>query len=67
MIGLIIGRTEDALCLWRAGLHALAAARAGADQHQAANKIGRLQGDLLRDKAADRKAEHIDFASVQAP
>jgi hypothetical protein len=24
-------------------------------------KVGRLKGDLLRDKAADRKAEHIDL------
>jgi hypothetical protein len=35
--------------------------RRGPHQHQAANKMGGRKGDFLRDKAADRKAEHVDF------
>src|SRR5258708_7419502 len=61
MIGLVIGGAEDFLGLWRERGHALATARAGAYQDQAPHEVGRLKGDLLRDKAADRKAEHIDF------
>src|SRR5216683_956697 len=45
--------------------HAFATARAGADQHQLADEVGRLKRDFLRDKAADRKAEHIDFRQSQ--
>src|ERR1700730_10223885 len=65
MIGLVIGGAEDFLRLWRERSHALAAARAGADQDQAPHEVGRLKGDLLHDKAADRKAEHIDLRQSQ--
>ena len=65
MIGLVIGGAEDFLRLWSERSHALAAARAGADQDQAADEIGGLKCDFLRDKAADRKAEHIDFRQSQ--
>ena len=61
MIGLIIGRAEDVLRLGRERGHALATARAGADQDQAPHEVGRLKGDFLRNEAADRKPEHIDF------
>src|SRR5216683_2938290 len=67
MIGLVIGGAEDFLRLWRERSHALAAARAGADQDEAPHEVGRLKGDLLSDKAADRKAEHIDFPQAQRP
>jgi len=40
---------------------------AGADQHQLPDEVGRLKRDFLRDKAADRKAEHIDFRQSSAP
>src|ERR1700730_1124271 len=65
MIGLVIGAAEDFLRLWRERSHALATARAGADQDQAPHEVGRLKGDLLHDKAADRKAEHIDLRQSQ--
>src|SRR6202022_694267 len=61
MIGLVISGAEDFLRLRRERSHALAAPRSGADQDQAPHEVGRLKGDLLRDKAADRKAEHIDL------
>ena len=61
MIGRVVARAEDAVAFRRPALHALAAARRGPYQHQAANKIGGRKGDFLRDKAADRKAEHVDF------
>src|SRR5882762_6578748 len=65
MIGLVIGGAEDFLRLRRERGHALATARAGADQDQPPHEVGRLKGDFLRDKAADRKAEHIDFRQSQ--
>jgi hypothetical protein len=65
MIGLVIGGAEDFLRLWCQRSHALAAAGAGADQDQAPDEVGRLKGDLLRDKAVDRKAEHIDLPQPQ--
>jgi len=61
MIGLVIGGAEDFLRLWRERGHALPTARASADQNQSPHEVGRLKGDFLRDKAADRKPEHIDF------
>jgi hypothetical protein len=57
----VIARTEDAVAFRRSTLHALAATRRGAHKHYAANKIGSRKGNFLRDKAADRKAQHIDF------
>src|SRR5262249_41667513 len=57
----VIARTEDTIAFRRSALHALAATRRGAHEHQAANKIGSRKGNFLRDKAADRKAQHIDF------
>ena len=53
-------RPEDPSAFRRAGIHALAASRSGADEHQAANEFGRLQRDLLRDKAADREAQQVN-------
>ena len=61
MIRLVIGGAEDFLRLWRKCGHALATARAGTHQDQSPYQVGRLKGDFLRDKAADRKAERIDF------
>jgi hypothetical protein len=43
-----VSRPENFFALWRAGIHALAASRAGADQNEAANEIRRLQRDFLR-------------------
>src|SRR3984893_16121826 len=65
MIRIVIGGAEDFLRLWSERSHALAAARAGADQYEAPDEIGGLKCDFLRDKAADRKAEHIDFRQSQ--
>ena len=65
MIEIVIGGAEDFLRLWSERSHALAAARAGADQHEAPDEIGGLKCDFLRDKAADRKAEHIDLRQSQ--
>src|SRR3984893_2278125 len=67
MIGVVISGAEDFLCLRREGRHAFAAARAGADQDQAPHEVGRLKSDLLRDKAADRKSEHIDLRQSNRP
>ena len=61
LIGIVIGGAEDFLRLWSERAHALATARAGADQHEVLDEIGGLKCDFLRDKSADRKAEHIDF------
>jgi hypothetical protein len=61
VIGRIVAGAEDTVAFRRPALHALAAARRGPHQHQAANKIRGRKGDFLRDKAADRKAEHVDF------
>jgi hypothetical protein len=47
------------------GIHTLAAARPGPQQHEAPHEIGGLERDLLRDKAADRKAEHVDLLESQ--
>src|ERR1700730_7496552 len=66
MIGIVIGGAEDFLRLWSERSHALAAAQAGADHHKAPDEIGGLKCDFLRDKAADRKAEHR-LSSVPAP
>src|SRR6266849_7430953 len=65
MIGLVIGGAEDFLRLWGERRHALATARAGADQNETSDEIGGLKCDFLRDKAADRKAEHIDLRQSQ--
>ena len=61
VIGRVVARAEDAVAFRRPALHALAAARPGPHQHQAANELGGREGDFLRHKAADRKAEHVDF------
>src|SRR6202163_3143019 len=45
--------------------HALAAARAGADQHQAAHQLRLGQGQRLRHGAADREAEHVHLLQTQ--
>src|ERR1700676_993248 len=39
MIGIVIGGAEDFLRLWSERSHALAATRAGADQHEAPDEI----------------------------
>src|SRR5258708_40089633 len=52
MVGIIIAGAQDFLRLWSERRHALAAARAGADQHEAPDEIGGLKCDFLRDKAA---------------
>jgi hypothetical protein len=49
------------LSLRRAGVHAFAAARPGADQNEAPDEIAGLKRDFLRDKAADREAQHVDL------
>jgi hypothetical protein len=67
MIGLVIRGAEDFLGLWRERGHALATARAGADQNQSPHEVGCLKGDFLRDKAADRKPEHIELRQSQRP
>src|SRR2546422_4820058 len=54
-----IGGAEDPLRLGGQRGHALAAARAGADQHQAAHQMRRGQGQRLRHGAADREAEQV--------
>ncbi len=60
-----VGGAEDLLRFRREGRHVLAAARAGADQHQAPDQIGCLQRDLLGDEAADREAEQINSRQSQ--
>jgi hypothetical protein len=61
LLGHVVGGAEDPLCFRREGRHALAAACAGADQHQAPDELRGLQRDLLGDEAADREAEHVDL------
>src|SRR5216683_3669151 len=61
----LVGGAENLLRFRRESGHVLAAARAGADEHQAPHQIGGLQRDLLGDEAADREAEHINFLQSQ--
>src|SRR5260370_775508 len=61
----LVGGAEDLLRFRREGRHVLAAARAGADQHQAPDQLRGRQRDLLGDEAADRAAEHIDLLQCQ--
>ena len=56
-----IGRAEDLFAFRRTGIHALAASRSGADEHQAADEVGGLQRDFLRNETADRKAQHVNL------
>src|ERR1700731_4432278 len=65
MIRFVISGAEDFLRLRREGRHAFAAARAGADEDQPPHEVGRLKGDLLCDKPANRKSEHIDLRQSQ--
>ena len=65
LLRLVIGGAEDLLRLRREGRHAFAAARAGADQHQAPHQLRGLQRDLLGDEAADREAEHVNLLQSQ--
>jgi hypothetical protein len=61
----LVGGAKDLLRFRRKGRHGLAAARAGADQHQAPDQLRGLQRDLLGDEAADREAEHINLLQSQ--
>jgi hypothetical protein len=61
----LVGGAEDLLRFRREGRHVLAAARAGADQHQAPDQLTSLQRDLLGDEAADRETEHINLLQSQ--
>src|ERR1700719_1239642 len=65
MIRFVLSGAEDFLCLRREGPGAFAASRAGADEYQPPHEVGRLKGDLLCDKAANRKSEHIDLRQSQ--
>src|SRR5713226_539859 len=57
----LIGRAEDLFAFRRTGIHALAAARSSADQHQAVDEIGGLQRDFLCDETADREAQPVNL------
>src|SRR6202171_4158791 len=61
----IVGGAEDLLRFRREGRHVAAAARTGADQHQAPDQLRGLQRDLLGDEAADREAEDINLLESQ--
>jgi hypothetical protein len=63
---ILIGGAEDFLRFWSERSHALAAAQAGADQHEAPDEIGGLKCDFLRDKAADENPSTSTFVSPSA-
>jgi hypothetical protein len=63
---ILIGGAEDFLRFWSERSHALAAAQAGADQHEAPDDIGGLKCDFLRDKAADENPSTSTFVSPSA-
>ncbi len=64
MLGRIVGGGEDRI---RPALRHVIAAVPCADEDQLANQVGRLQRDLLGNKAADRDAEHVDLGQAQRP
>jgi hypothetical protein len=49
----------------REGADAFAAARPGADQHQAAHQLRAGEGDLLGDQAAHRVPDHVDRVQAE--
>src|ERR1700722_2786474 len=61
MIRILVTGAENPVALGGSALHPFAAARARADQNEAADQIGRLKRNLLADESAHRKTEHIDF------
>ena len=65
MVRLLIDGAEDLLRFRRQRGHALATARAGADQHQAADQFRFGDGQRLCDEASQRKAEHIDLGKAE--
>src|SRR5271154_105185 len=65
MVRLLIRGAEDLLRFRRQRRHALAAPRAGADQHHAANQFGFGDGQSLCDEASQRKAEHVDLGKAE--
>src|SRR5919108_1442574 len=63
MLRRVVGASKDLGRL--AGGH-VRTARTCADQNQLTYQVGGLQGDLLRDHAADGKAEHVDLGKPQS-
>src|SRR6267143_4734966 len=65
MVRRVVGSAENPLRFRSQRGHALAAARAGADQHQSADQLRRDKSQLLRHQAAEGEAEHVDLAETQ--
>src|ERR1700760_2097463 len=62
----VVGRAEQWRDVWVELPHALAAARARADENQPSHELGSIDGDLLGDKPAHRETEQIDVLEAES-
>ena len=65
MVRMLVGRAEHLLRFGGERRHALATARASADQDQTANQMQLGQCQFLRDHAAQREPQHINLGKTE--
>src|SRR5258708_2307777 len=67
MVRILFPTAKNRLRLRGQSCHAFASARPRTNEHQTSDQLRLRERNFLRDEAAERKAEHVDWREAQCP